>query len=493
MAETAWARFEPKMKEICDLDRVLALLGWDEETCLPGPGRAARGRQAATVEAIRHQRLLAPELEEAMAELEASPELTPPQRAMARLMRRRKRLASRIPEPLVKALAEARSPALGAWQEAKRSRQVGPFLPHLEKVLSLVRERGRALAEAGQDPYDALIDEFDPGTTQALLTPVFSRLVAALVPMLDRLASRPEPKAVFHQRFAVDRQIELGQTIAAELGFDLERGRQDRSAHPFCESIGLDDVRFTTRFDEDELTESLYGTIHEVGHGMYEQGFDRAFEGTELAKAPSMGLHESQSRLWENLIGRSRPFWARYLPLAQKLFPEALAGVSAEQAYQAVNVVRRGLIRVDADEVSYNLHIVLRFELERALIAGDLEVRDLPAVWNQKMKEMLGVVPAHDGEGCLQDIHWAGGAFGYFPSYTLGNLYASQLMAAYEREHPAVWSDVEAGRHAPLREWLRAKVHARGQSASAEQIVRDATGSGLDAAPFLAHLERKFA
>lgn len=493
MSEASWGRFDAQMREICNLDRVVSLLGWDEETQLPGSAHAARGRQLATVEAIRHQRLVAPDLGESLAALESDRDLPAARRAAVRSMRRRRRLAERVPESLVKALAEARSPALSAWQAARKNRDFATFRPHLERLLELVRERGQALAADGASAYDALIDELEPEMTQAKLRPIFARLRERLVPLVREIIAldRPAPK-IFQQRFEIEKQRELGVAILKELGFDFDRGRQDRSAHPFCESLGLDDVRITTRFNEHDLLDSLSSSIHEAGHAMYEQGFDRADDGTELAKAPGMGIHESQSRLWENQIGRSRAFWAHVLPIAARVFPEQLGTATVDDAHWAMNVVRPSLIRVDADEVTYNLHIILRFELEEALIGGRLSVAELPAAWNERIRSLLGVAPAHDGEGCLQDIHWAGAAFGYFPSYTIGNIYAAQLLAAYERAHPRLWSDVESGRFAPLLGWLRENVHRRGQHESADSIIAQATGSGLDPQPFLDYLSRKF-
>lgn len=491
-AAQRFAELETRARELNDLDKSIFLLEWDEETYAPKRARAGRGRMAGTLQAIRHQRLSDPVFGALIEELRAA-KLDGDRGALVSRLARRRDLAVRVPERLVKALAEARSQGMDAWSTARPASDWKLFAPHLERIVALSRERAAALATGGGDPYDALLDEYEPGMTSAKLVPLFARLREALVPMVQAIGEQRQPASpVFDQRFDAQAQWDLTMRIIGLLGFDLERGRQDKSAHPFSASCGDDDVRLTTRISEMHLLNALYSTIHETGHGLYEQGFDPAHAGTELANAPGMGIHESQSRLWENQIGRSRAFWQWFLPIAREYFPTQLAKASVDEVHRAVNRVAPGPIRVDADEMTYNLHILLRFELETALISGELAAADVPGAWNDRMEKYLGLRPENDRLGCLQDIHWPSAAIGYFPSYTIGNVYSAQLMAQYERENPKLWDDVAEGRFAPLLDWLRAKVHRRGQTVSADQIVLDATGSGLDPEPLLAYYRTKY-
>jgi carboxypeptidase Taq len=489
----SWTELDTRCREINDLDRISSLLSWDEETYLPKQGHGARGRQAGTLESIRHQRMTDPRLGELLESLAFDKSLDPARLVVVRRMKRRRDLAVRLPERLVRALAEARSKSLEAWHEAKPKGDFQRLAPAFEELVSLVREKGAALATGGGDPYDALMDEHEPAMTSTRLRPLFQRLREALVPLVQKISEKPAPAtAIFEQPFDLAKQWELTVRVLKELRFDLERGRQDKSAHPFCETIGENDVRVTTRFFEKDVLNAFYSTIHECGHALYEQGFDPAHHGSELARAPSMGIHESQSRLWENQIGRSHAFWQKWIDIFREMFPAQLAGIGVKDVHKAVNKVKPGMIRVDADELTYNLHVLLRFEIESALVHGELSVRDLPGVWNERMNRYLGLTPKNDTEGCMQDIHWPSGAFGYFPSYTIGNAYAAQLMKRYESEHPAVWDDVARGDHAPLLSWLREKVHRRGHLMTAEETIEAATGSGLDPEPLIAYLQKKY-
>jgi carboxypeptidase Taq len=504
MSMDRWRTFEARMREIKDLDGVLGLMSWDEETFAPKAGRGPRGRHNGTLEAIRHERLAAPELGHLIDALKADPHLAPDRATMVeRLLRRRTREVA-VPESLVRALAEARSAALAAWQDAKKAGDYPAFRPYLQNVVELTRTRAEAIAAAGGGGgggrgssaalYDVLLDEYEPGMTAARLAPLLARLKDGLLELLQTIQSRgtPPDRRFLSGRFPDAKQWALTLRFLADLGFDTERGRQDRSAHPFTSSVSEHDVRLTTRIFEDNLLSAIFSTVHEAGHGMYEQGFEDRDHGTLLADAPSMGIHESQSRLWENQVARSRAFWRRYLPLLKETFPAELAGADVEAFYRAVNVVEPGLVRVDADEVTYNLHILLRFEIELELIGGTLSLFDLPGAWNERMRRYLGVSPPHDGAGCMQDIHWAQGAIGYFPSYTLGNLYSAQLMAAFEREQADAWGTIERGEFGVLLGWLRKKVHRLGYRHTAEETVAAATGQPLAVEPFLGYLRAKF-
>jgi carboxypeptidase Taq len=492
-----WIELDRRARELNDLDKVLGLLGWDEETYAPDRARPGRGRQNATLEAIRHQRLVEPALGELVHTFaDDTDEL---RRMLARRLGRRRARALAVSERLVRAFAEARSAALASWQEAKRASRFELFAPHLERLIELAKERADALCTSGATPhavlrYDALLDENEPDMTAGRLVPLFAELRVGLVALLTRLRTAPRTldASALRRPMSLPAQEALTLQIIGALGFDLTRGRQDRSTHPFSQTCGEDDVRLTTRYVATDPVPALYASIHEAGHGMYEQGFDRAHVGTELANAPSMGLHESQSRLWENQVARSRPFCAFLLPRLQQAAPGTFDDVDVDALHRAINVVRPDLIRVEADEVTYNLHVMLRFELERALFAGDLSVADVPAAWNARMVSDLGVAPPDDARGCLQDIHWATGAFGYFPSYTLGNCWSAQLMSAFERAHPDASAQLSRGEFGVLLEWLRTHVHRRGDLESAEATVLRATGESLSPKPLLAHLESRF-
>ncbi|MFO0722187.1 MAG: carboxypeptidase M32 [Myxococcota bacterium] len=494
----SWQRFDEKMREIIDLDQILGLLSWDEETCAPEEARLVRGRQTGTLEAIRHQKLVAESFGTAIAEASGSHGLSAARHTMIQRMERRRAQAMAMPERLVKAFAEARSAALVAWQGARKDDQFQAFAPHLFRLVELSRERAQALIAAKAAPagplYDALLDEYEPGMSSARLRPVFAELSAGLVELLGRLNQRgtKTSAAPFKKPYDVDAQWKMTLEVLGFVGFDLKRGRQDRSTHPFSASLSEHDVRLTTRFQENDPFNALYSTIHEAGHGMYEQGWAEEHYGTVLASAPSYGLHESQSRLWENQVGRSRAFWQFFLPKMAARFPDQLQGLSVDEAYRAANQVEPGFIRTEADEVTYNLHIMLRFDLESALIDGSLAIQDLPGAWREKMKKLLGVVPPDDRMGCLQDIHWATGYFGYFPSYSIGNLYSAQLFAAFRAAHPKAEDEFARGEFGTLLGWLRSNVHHSGFLLSADETVKRATGSGLEVKPLLEYLGRKF-
>jgi carboxypeptidase Taq len=480
-----------RIHELKDLGGIIGLLNWDQETYLPDKAGPARAAQLSTLQGLYHQRLVAPEVGEwlELAEREAA---AADDRSMLRVFRHERDRAVKVPERLVRALAEAQSDGLAGWREARAARRFAPFQPALERLLALRREQADAIGHGGER-YDALLDHYEPGMTTARLLPVLERLRASLVPLVERLDGTLDGADPFAgQTFDPEVQWRFTVELLGLLGFDLQAGRQDRSIHPFTGGTHPTDVRLTTRIDAANPCPALFGTLHECGHGLYEQGFLPEHHRTPLAAAPSMGLHESQSRLWENLIGRSLPFWRFLYPRLQAAFPAALGRVPLESFHRAINRVRRSPIRVEADEVTYNLHIVLRTTLELRLLRGDLAVADLPEAWNAAMVATLGIRPRDDVEGVLQDIHWAWGELGYFPTYSLGNLYAASLLHAAERALPALWSDVERGQLGTLREWLRREVHQQGFRTSAEDRVRTITGQGLTDADFLEYLRAKY-
>ncbi|HET7560145.1 MAG TPA: carboxypeptidase M32, partial [Limnochordia bacterium] len=433
-------RLRERLHTLYDLKSIDFLLGWDRETMLPPEGVAYRADQAATLARLIH----AQETDDAWGSLLAEAERETARRpydsdeaSLVRVARRRYERARRLPEALVVEASRVASAAVPAWQKARATADFALFAPHLARTVALQREQADALGYAA-DPYDALLDGFEEGLTAAEVDELFARLGAGLAPLVAQIARRLDAvdASVLAQPWPVQAQWDFGLAALGAIGFDLGRGRQDASAHPFTQALDPTDVRLTTRLDPDHLSPALFATLHEGGHGIYEQGVPKAFGRTPLGQLASLSAHESQSRLYENLVGRSRPFWRHFYPKLQAGFPEQLRGVDPEAFYRAINRVEPSCIRVEADEVTYNLHIFLRYELERELISGRLAVESLPAAWNARMQRTLGVTPPDDAQGVLQDIHWADGLFGYFPTYALGNVLSCQLFARVRAEHP---------------------------------------------------------
>lgn len=494
MVPNAWKTIQSKMAEIRDLGSVVALLSWDQETYMPPKGVSARAEQLATLQGLQHEQLVHPELGDAIALADASPTLTEVEQAQIRELKFERERAMRIPTGLVKEIARTQARALATWAQARKAQRFELFSDDLSHLVEL----RRAMADAygpprGGERYDALLEGYERGMRVTRLEPLLRSLCDWLVPALQKISQQPNPPSQFLEgHFASNDQWTFATQLLGAMGFDMQAGRLDKSVHPFTTSFDPQDVRITTRIFEDLPLSSVFSTIHEAGHALYEQGLPVSQRRNILCSAASMGLHESQSRLWENLVGRSLAFWKAFLPKYQRLFPQQLATVSVEQFYAAVNRVCPTLIRVEADEVTYNLHVILRFELELALMRDDLPIRDLPGAWNDRCQKLLGVVPSHDGEGVLQDIHWAWGEFGYFPTYAIGNLYSATLMIAAEREMPELWTAISAGNLTPLREWLNRNVHAWGRMHEAEAIVRASTGKALNTEDFIGYLKQKY-
>jgi carboxypeptidase Taq len=475
-----------------DLRVASSILEWDQETLMPPRGAAARGRVLATLAAARHERLTAPELRAALEDFAA--EVAPDSDDAAQADRARHEIdrASRIPAELASAEAAAQSAALVSWQAARAARDFSLFAPDLRRLLAIVREKAAAWAGAQGRPYDALLDEFEPGTTEAALLPLFAGLRAELAPLIAQVAASGlvVDESAARGAFPPEAQRRFGEMAAAAIGFDFKAGRLDRAAHPFCSGFGPGDVRLTWRWQEDDFRPAFFGILHEAGHGLYEQGLPPAWEATPLGDAAGLGAHESQSRLWENAVGRTRGFWK----WALRRWPEFFSAPAPEleRLWPALHACRPSLIRVEADEATYNLHVIARFELERRLFSGALEVDELPAAWNAQYQDLLGIVPQHDGEGVLQDIHWAMGGFGYFPSYTLGNLMAAQLYAAAERDlGGGLETAFASGEFSPLHSWLHRHVHSHGRRRSSAELIRRATGADLSPAPLLSTLRAR--
>ncbi|MBE2253078.1 MAG: carboxypeptidase M32 [Myxococcus sp.] len=478
-----------RLQELRDLAGVINLATWDQETYLPRKAEAARAAQLSTLQGLYHERLIDPRLGEWMAQATAA---TPDELATLRVLRRERDRAVKLPSRLVKAIAEAQSVALGAWREARARRTFAPFAPKLAVLVELRREQADALGHDGER-YDALLEGYEPGMRVARLTPVLASLTTKLRPLIAAIEAKGPPRdPLAGKRFPVDDQWAFTLEVLQAMGFDLEAGRQDRSIHPFSSGLSATDVRLTTRLFEEQPWSAIFGTIHEGGHGLYEQGFSPEHFRSPLAQSPSMGLHESQSRLWENLVGRGRPFWTFFFPKLVARFPTQLAGLSVDDVLASVNKVERSFTRVDADEVTYNLHIALRYELELGLVRGTLSVADIEEAWNQKTRALLGLEVTQPVEGVLQDIHWAWGEFGYFPTYALGNLYGATLYATAARELPSLEADLARGHLLGLREWLREKVHQHGARLDAEDLVRQVTGHGLRDDDFIAALQARY-
>ena len=492
-----------RLLEIQHLSSAASLLSWDQETYMPPGGGAARADQLATLHGLAHDHLVSPDLEALLSQWidPATGQPRDPQpgawnepaRALLREVWRDFSLAKKLPSEFVKRLARECSLAQQIWAEAKANSDFNTFLPNLKTIVSLKQEEAQHLGYR-ESPYDALLDRYEPGSTASALKPLFETLKARLVPLLNRVtaSSVTIDDRMLYRPYDTTRQLEFGRSLLTAMGYDLTKGRLDLSAHPFTTSFHPSDVRVTTRVYERELPACLFSCIHEGGHGLYDQGLDPALYGTPLGESLSLGIHESQSRLWENCIGHSRPFWRCFYPLLQQTFPDQLSDVTVEQFYAAINRAKPSLIRVEADELTYNLHIMLRFEIEQDLIEGRTRVEDLPEIWNEKMKRYLGIVPERDAEGLLQDVHWSLGAFGYFPTYTLGNLYSVQFCEHARREIPDFDAHIEAGRLVVLKQWLNQNIHRWGRTFTADQLARRVIGMPLSPEPFLAYLETKY-
>jgi carboxypeptidase Taq len=472
------------------------LLSWDEDTYMPPGGVAHRGRQMALLAGLHHERLTDPRLGDLLAEVESSVLAADPLSAEAvniREVRRHYDRACRLPRGLVEEMAQITSLAQQEWAIARRRCDFVRFRPWLEKIVTLKRREAESY---GWDAvaYDALLEDYEPGIRTRPLASMFAKLREELAPLLAAVVgSRRQPDAkILTRRYPLQRQRSFVHKVAAGVGFDFSCGRLDSTTHPFFAVIGPGDVRITTRYNMNRFGEAFFATLHEVGHGLYEQGLPAEHHGTPMGEAPSLGLHESQARLWENAVGRSPGFWRYFFPLARQMFPTALGDVSGDDFYFALHHVAPSLNRVQADEVTYNLHIIVRFELERALIDGELRPADLPAAWNEAYQRYLGIMPADDAEGCLQDGHWAAGMFGYFPTYTLGNLFAAQLMTRAAEDLGDLDKPFEQGQFAGLLDWLRQHIYREGSRYAAGRLIENVTGSPPGHRPLVELLRRKY-
>lgn len=485
-----------RLTDIAHLHRAAAVLEWDMQTYMPPGGAPARADQMALLSKVAHEQFVSPETGQLLEKAEAEAQGMASDSDEARLVRNVRRQYDReVKIPVELATEFARHTALSQeiWTRARASNDFASFAPSLEKTLDLVRKMVECLGYT-DDPYDPLLDAYEPYMKTAQVAAIFADLKPRLVALARAIAESPRAKeeVALEGLFPIEAQNALTKRLVQAIGYDMQRGRQDQAAHPFCTTFSTGDVRITTRFSDSAPTMALYASLHEAGHAMYEQGIPQAYDNTPLGGGVSSGVHESQSRLWENLVGRSRPFCAYVLPLLKEMFPDALTDCDVERFYRAVNRVRPSFIRVEADEVTYNLHILLRFELERDLLADRLKVRDLPEAWNAKMREYLGITPPNDTLGVLQDIHWSAGMIGYFPTYTLGNLIAAQLWHTIRQAIPDLDAQIARGEFAPLLGWLREKIHRAGSKFTPDELIRKATGEPLSADHFTQYLQTKF-
>ncbi len=471
------------------------LLQWDERTMMPPDGSEFRAAQVAYLSGRAHAMRTSEQIERWLDELDGWSAASDPASdigATLRMTRKDYEKQRRLPGQLVEAIASATVRGQGCWDAARRNDDYAQFQTALDEMISLQRNAGELLAEPGQSTYEALLDQYEPDARVEDLTRVFARLRDELVKLLSEITASPRQvdDRLLKQTYSVDGQRQLSKALAAAIGFDFQRGRLDETSHPFCTSLGPSDCRILTRYEENWLPGSIFGTLHEAGHGMYEQGLPQDWYGLPPGTFVSLGIHESQSRLWENLVGRSLAFWKCFTPLINETFSET---ATPAQWHACFNRVQPSLIRVEADEATYNLHIIVRFELEQALISGELSTAELPFAWNERYTSVIGVSPPSAANGVLQDVHWSAGLFGYFPTYTIGNLVAAQLYQAADAALGNLDRKFEQGDFAPLLNWLREHVHTHGRKYTADELIQNATGKPLSAEPLIASLRQRYA
>lgn len=483
-------------KEISTLNSCMAVLDWDERTYMPPNGSENRANQVALLAGMVHDRLTSSRIGEIINELLynglnlADDDIDS---ANLREIKRAYDRAVKVPKSLVEELSRTITLSQRVWQEAREKSDFEAFKPWMEKIVKLKRQEAEAVGYDGA-PYNAMLDDFEPGASTEQITKVFAGLRDELVDLIARIKSSGNgpDDTIITRDYPIDRQEKFGMDAAAAIGFNFEAGRLDLTVHPFCTGFGPGDIRITTRYNKNHFPMAFFGIMHEAGHGIYEQGLPDKHYGTPCGQSTSLGIHESQSRMWENMVGRSKSFWKHFFSQAQATFPKALKDVTFDQFHFAVNNVRPSYIRVEADEATYNLHILLRFELESAFFNGDIKVEDVPAIWNEKFEKYFGIKPPNDKEGCLQDVHWSAGLIGYFPTYTLGNLYAAQFFAKASEDLGDLDTQFAGGDFSQLLDWLRKNIHHHGQRYRAEDLVKKVTGKTLSHQPLMQYLNTKF-
>jgi len=484
------------LQEIFDLKGAAMLLEWDQSTYMPPGGAPARARQAALLARLAHERAIDPRLGALLDDLrpyEESLDYDSDEASLIRVARQDYEKAVQVPASFMAEASRHYAETYQAWVAARPANDFGAIRPYLEKTLDLSRQYASYFPDQ-EHIADPLIDQDDPGMKAETVRALFAELRNAMVPIVQAITEQPPAdSSCLGRYYPEEKQWDLSLEVLERLGYDFERGRQDKSPHPFTTNFSIGDVRITNRVRERDLGEALFGAIHEGGHAMYEQGIDTSLEGTTLAWGTSSGVHESQSRLWENIVGRSRPFWAFFYPRLQKVFPEQLGSTSPETFYRAINKVQRSLIRTEADEVTYNLHVMLRFDFELEMLEGNLAVRDLPEAWRARFQADLGIVPPDDRDGVLQDVHWfAGPIGGAFQGYTLGNVLGAQFYEVALRDHPEIPAEMERGEFGTLLNWLQAKIYRHGRKFTTAELVERVTGGPMNIGPYIRYLEKKY-
>lgn len=482
-------------REAALIESIEALIGWDERTYMPDAAGEYRAEQMTFLTGLAHQKRTQKRWGELLGELAGSDQARDPHSDAGTTIRQLKRdydKRCKLPQTLVEELTRASVLGQQAWVKARAANDFAQFAPHLTKIIELKRQQAAALGFP-EVPYDALLDDYEPQARTREIAAVLGKLRNELVPLVHAImeSGRKAPLEIVQRSYPQPAQEAFGKAAAAAIGFEFHRGRLDVTHHPFCTELGPNDCRITTRYDEKFFNSAFFGILHEAGHGIYDQGLRGELFGLPPGQFVSLGIHESQSRMWENLVGRSEAFWHHFFPHWQQHFPEAARGVSQSQLFAAINHVQPSLIRVEADEATYNLHIIVRFELEQALLNGDLAVKDLPGVWKEKYREYLGVEPPTDADGCLQDVHWSAALFGYFPTYSLGNLYASQFFEQADADLGGLADLMRRGEFLPLKQWLNEKIHRQGQCYSASELVQRITGQPLSSDALIRHLKGK--
>jgi carboxypeptidase Taq len=483
-----------KLAEIHDVRMARSILSWDQHTKMPPKGGEVRAEQLGTLDRIAHELFIADEigeLLEGLRQYEEGLSYDSDEASLIRVTRRDYEKARRVPPDLRAELTRAGAKALPAWIEAREKSDFSIFLPYLVRNVELQREYVDCFDKAEND-YDVLLDDFDEGLTTVEVRAVFDELKAELIPLIAEITERADAvdDSCLSGPFPIDRQRSFALELLGQLGFDPESWRLDPTVHPFAMSAATSDIRLTTRYDDGDLN-SVFAAIHEFGHGFYEAGIDPRLERTPLSQVTSMSLHESQSRMWENLVGRGLPFWRHFYPRLQAAFPERFGSVDLDEFYRAINKVQPSLIRIEADEATYNLHIILRFELEQEILEGGLDLKDLPDAWNARMTEYLGVDVPDDARGVLQDVHWSGGAIGYFPTYSLGNVISVQLWDVVREAMPDLDQQFERGEFGDLSRWLRENLHEHGRKFTSKEMLDRIVGSGMDPGPYVRYLKEK--
>ncbi|MFH2040399.1 MAG: carboxypeptidase M32 [Chloroflexota bacterium] len=488
-------QLKDKLADISNLSRAMGLLGWDQQTYMPPAAAESRGNQLALLGKLAQEMSISPELGKLIDRLkEFLPDLDPDsdEACIISVSSKDYDKATRVPVEFVVEQAKVTALAQQAWVEARQQSDFSIFLPHLENVVEL-RKRYASFFPEVDHPYDALLDDFEPGMKTSEVKVIFNDMRPKQVELIKKISNQPQVDNSFlHQPFDEKKQWDFGTEVITKFGYDWNRGRQDKAHHPFTSGFSLDDVRITTRVDPNFFNTMLFGTMHECGHALYGLGIGRNLDYTGLDGGASLAVHESQSRMWENLVGRSLPFWEFFYPRLQEIFPSQFGNVSLDSFYKGINKVQPSYIRVEADEATYNLHIMLRLELEIAMIEGEVAIKDLPAIWKTRMEEYLGVTPPNDAQGVLQDIHWSFGGLGYFSTYALGNLISVQLWEKINQDLPDLTDQIRQGKFSELLDWLIKNIHQHGRKFEPQALVQKVTGSTINSDPYLKYLNKKY-